>query len=244
MLNRFANCLSTRSRLSVNPENSRLAQTTALLLAALMLSACSVFQSAPEVVDTGPVEQPLPPPLLESYSEGLAMLQQLEEVDDEQERLQQQQNVLQYWQDLSSQYPQYPGIWTNLALNQYQLNSYEESLASLNKAQQINAEFCPAFKLKGMVQRELGQFNDAESSYLAAANCAPQDANIPYNLGILYDLYLGDLDKALVQYQKAQAMLSEPDETLAVWIPDLQRRTGADKADEGGESAEPQVAGE
>ncbi|WP_419810402.1 hypothetical protein [Bacterioplanoides sp.] len=223
MLNRFASRFTRKNR----AKKSRLSQATVLVLAALMLSACSVFQSAPEVVDSGPVEQPLPAELPALYAQGLSLLQDVDDAEDTSSAKQAaQQTALAHWQTLSEQYPAYPGVWTNLALSQYQMMDYDESLVSLNKAQQLDSQYCPAFKLKGLVLRELGQFRDAESSYLAAAQCDPQDANVPYNLGILYDLYLADLDKALVQYQKAQAMMAEPDEALAIWIPDLQRRSG------------------
>jgi tetratricopeptide (TPR) repeat protein len=108
------------------------------------------------------------------------------------------------------------------------MHEYQASLNSVTSAQALQPDFCPAFKLKGLVQRELGDFSGAETSYLAAMACAPQDADIPYNLGILYDLYIGDLEKALAQYQRSRTLRGQDDAMLAIWIPDLQRRTGVD----------------
>lgn len=190
----------------------------------LFLTGCSLFQPKPEIIDQGPAEKPLPEPLVERYNEGLELLQQAAAEEDSGEQQQQHQAAADFWQALSQQYPQYPGVWSNLALSHYRLGNYDASLESLVRAHDIDAEYCPAFKLKALVQRQLGKFSDAESSYLAAAECAPEDADIPYNLGILYDLYLNDLEKALVQYRKAQSLISGEDAMLAIWIPDLERR--------------------
>jgi len=229
-------CLALSASVTVRAGSAGiLMKKLSLAASVLLLSACSFLQPAPEIVDDGPKEKPLPPQLVEGYNAGLELLQDMVGEDENDEAL---QSANQHWQKLAEQFVEYPGVWTNLALTQYHLEKYQDSHASLIKALEINAEFCPTFKLKGLVERELGKFKDAEASYLAAADCDPNDADVAYNLGILYDLYMQDLEKALAQYQKAQSLLSEPDETLAVWIPDLQRRTGADKA------AQEQVAGE
>lgn len=185
----------------------------------MSLSACSLLKPKPEVVDTGPKEQPLPPALVDSYNAGLELLAEED-----------QQLALEHWSQLTEQFPQYPGNWANLAIVQYRKEQFEESLASLVQSLEIKSDFCPSFKLKGLVERELGKFQEAETSYLAAAGCDPQDANVRYNLGILYDLYMNDLPKALEQYQLAQSLMPEKDENMAVWIPDLQRRSGAPAA--------------
>lgn len=226
----------------------KLAVYTALML----MTGCSLLQPAPEIIDQGPKEQPLPPLLVEGYNAGLELLQDMDEAFSQaaeegepsgsQAANEAAETARQHWLALSEQYPEYPGVWTNLALSQYRLQQYENSHSSLLKTLDINAGFCPAFKLKGMVERELGKFTDAENSYLAAMQCDPKDADVAYNLGILYDLYMQELDKALAQYQRAQQLLGEPDATLTVWIPDLQRRTDAQKTAEA--SARSQVAGE
>ena len=250
MSNKFANVLA--NSVSARAAAS-LAKKMSLSMSVLLLSACSFLQPAPEIVDDGPKEKPLPPQLVEGYNSGLELLQEMdaqlaeaaesessEEKDsDNSESLKEAvEKANQHWQVLAEQYAEYPGVWTNLALTQYRLEQYEQSLTSLTTSLEINPGFCASFKLKGMVERELGKFQDAENSYLAALKCDPNDADVAYNLGILYDLYLHDLEKALAQYEKAQSLLAEPDATLAVWIPDLQRRTTAAKADD------KQVAGE
>ena len=44
------------------------------------------------------------------------------------------------------------------------------------------------------------------------------------NLGILFDLYLQDLEKALQQYRKYQKLTSDENTQVAGWIIDIERR--------------------
>ena len=53
---------------------------------------------------------------------------------------------------------------------------------------------------------------------------APNDAMTHYNLGILYDIYLGKTELALQHYRKYQQVLAEPDKRVGGWIKDLERR--------------------
>lgn len=191
----------------------------ASLFGLCLLSACSLLQPKPEVVDTEGAEKPLPPALVEQYNRGLDLLQDKDDIAE----------ANKHWQALTLRYPDYPGSWVNLAITQYRQQAFTESLASLDRALAIDAMFCPGFKLKGIVERELGKFKDAEQSYLSAIQCDPDDVDGYYNLGILYDLYLHDLSKALAQYQQAQALLPEKDENINVWIIDLKRRTSEQK---------------
>ena len=44
------------------------------------------------------------------------------------------------------------------------------------------------------------------------------------NLGILFDIYLQDLVKALQEYEKYQSLTQQEDSQVAGWIVDIQRR--------------------
>lgn len=185
-----------------------------LALAIFMLSGCSLFAKKPALQDSAlDFSQPIPEALTEAYNAGLLLLKKEQYADAQQQ-----------WQSTASQWPNYPGVWSNLAISQWHLEEYKEGLESSEKALDLNAEFCPALKIKALLQKENGQFLDAVSNYEKAAQCAPEDADIPYNIGIIYDLYLQDLRQALVYYNQAQELLTEENDTLAMWITDLQNR--------------------
>ncbi|MAD43957.1 MAG: hypothetical protein CMI02_18615 [Oceanospirillaceae bacterium] len=187
-----------------------------------VLSGCSLLSQAPQATDTAAGESPLPEALKEGYQQGLVLLQ------DEK-----YQQALLHWQTLTTDYADCPGCWTNLGISQYYLQNYPDSQTSFQTALALDAQFCPALKMKALAERQTGQFIQSEESYLQALKCAPDDINLHYNLGILYDLYLHDLAKALEHYRRAADLMPEKDDTLAMWITDLERRNAEQVAGEG-----------
>lgn len=185
-----------------------------LTLALLLLSGCSLFATKPKLQD-GAVDysKPIPSALTEAYNQGLELMQKEQYPEAE-----------QHWQSTASQWPQFPGVWSNLALAQWHLEQYDEGLASTEKALELNKNFCPGIKVHALLVKEKGLFKEALADYQTAALCAPKDADIPYNMGIIYDLYLQDLSQALTHYTRAQELLTEEDANLTMWIADIQNR--------------------
>lgn len=197
---------------------------SASLVLLTLLGGCSLLTPRPVPADTASTAaQPLPDALISAYQHGLVLLQG-EDADA----------ALAHWHSLSGQWPEYPGVWSNLALSHRRLQQYGDGLAAAQQALQVQDGFCPALKVQALLLRDNGRFRDAEGAYQQAMACDPQDAALPYNLGILYDLYLQDLSRALDYYRQAQVLLQEEDSTLAMWITDLQNRQTAQLAGEGG----------
>ncbi len=196
-----------------------------LPLLLLLLSGCSLLQPVPPPApEPQPVADPLTAEIEQNYQQGLALMQNNAWAD-----------AAAHWQVMLEQGAEFAGIYTNLALAQLQLQDYAAGLAAAEKSRQLDEHYCPAWKTLALLQRHNGNFAAAEQSYLKAAACAPADADIPFNLGILYDLYLQDLDNALQQYQRAQQLIGTEDGTLAMWITDLQRRQNNRVAKDGGQ---------
>ena len=85
----------------------------------------------------------------------------------------------------------------------------------------------PLLNQLGIAQRQLGQFEQARLAYEAAI-AANASVPLPHlNLAILYDLYLGDVAKAQVSYQRF-VELSPADATqLNRWLAELKGRKAA-----------------
>lgn len=75
--------------------------------------------------------------------------------------------------------------------------------------------------------REQWRMEEAEKIYLRALVAAPNSAMTHYNLGILYELYLGKQDLALKHYRRYQKVIGEPDKKVGAWIKALERESGA-----------------
>jgi len=155
----------------------------------------------------------VPTALSNLYKRGVTLMKS--------ERYPQAKNL---WLAASERYPDFPGIWVNLALSQYHVESYTEARESLTTALTLDAEFCPAHKTLGLVARELGDFPLSEQSYISAIECAPEDGNVRRNLGILYDLYMHDEQRALEQYEAAKRLYFAKDKNLEIWITNLKSR--------------------
>jgi tetratricopeptide (TPR) repeat protein len=75
----------------------------------------------------------------------------------------------------------------------------------------------------GIFLREQGRFDAAEQVYLEALTVRESDANIHRNLGILYDIYRGDRNRALQHFYRYQALSDEDTRRVSGWIADLER---------------------
>ena len=123
--------------------------------------------------------------------------------------------------------PGLPGPYVNLALIYKQDGRTNEMRAALEQAIAIAPEFAPANNELGLLLRERGEFDAAEAAYRNALAGDPGNALAHLNLGILLDLYLKRSGEALEHYTAYQTSRVEPDEVVARWIVDLERRVRA-----------------
>ncbi len=99
-----------------------------------------------------------------------------------------------------------------------------QDVPSLQAALLKAPDSVPLLNQLGIAQRQLGQFEQARQAYEAAISSSAS-APLPHlNLAILYDLYLGDVAKAQVHYQRF-VELSPGDATqLNRWLAELKGR--------------------
>ncbi len=125
------------------------------------------------------------------------------------------------------------GPHLTLALLYKTTDQPEQSESAFKQAITANADNVEAYDQYGIFLREQGQFKQAETIYLQALQKWQDSPNTHRNLGILYDLYLGDFTKALHHYRRYQELLGEPDRQVAGWIIDTERRISNTLAGDG-----------
>ncbi len=76
---------------------------------------------------------------------------------------------------------------------------------------------------EGIALRRDGQFDAARAAYRRALEVADDDAVTHRNLGILYELYLGQQDRALAHYARYSALTGSADRVVQGWIAQLER---------------------
>ncbi len=127
---------------------------------------------------------------------------------------------------MTIEYPQLSGPFANLGVIYTHQKDWPKAQSVLEEGHVKNVKNIKILNQLGLVYRHSGQFDKAEKSYLKAIKAVPEDITAYINIGILYDIYMGEFVKASAYYQKYQGMLNEPDRKVAGWIVDINRRTG------------------
>jgi len=204
---------------------------TILTLALLLLTACQsgpetapepapVVEQAPlaEASATDPDVEPAPEPEpVDFYQQFyIEAIDALKNGDTEQ--------ALVLLQQVSTDAPDKPYIFTNLGLAYFKLQKMDLAEEAFQEAISRNKKDAVAYNHLGILLRFKGQFQEARKRYQRAIAIDSDYAYAHLNLGILFDIYLQDLKMALQQYQQYQALISEEDKQVAGWIADIQRR--------------------
>jgi Flp pilus assembly protein TadD len=119
--------------------------------------------------------------------------------------------------------PQLSAPRIDLGIAYHHAGDLEAAEQQLRKALQINPEHPVVHNELGIVYRKVGRFAEARRSYEAALAIYPGFHFASRNLAILCDLYLGDMECALAQYQ-AYAETAPDDEEVTMWLADLRNR--------------------
>lgn len=138
------------------------------------------------------------------------------------------ENATQAFEQMLVAHPNLSGSALQLADIAKMQNDDVKQIAMLKKALAINPHNYVAANQLALLMREQGEFNRALALYQSAINAWPGYALSYYNLGILYDMYLGEKDKALAQFE-TYLLLQESDTSaeykqVSLWIMDLKRQ--------------------
>jgi tetratricopeptide (TPR) repeat protein len=177
-------------------------------------------KDAPEAVDAAAAPDAIPEAATLAYDRALAAMRAQNWVQAELEL-----------EQLTRDYPTYPGPLVNLAIAYKHDGRADDAAAAIERALAADPDHAAANTERGIMLREQGKFAEAEAAYRRALATDPEHALAHYNLGVLLDVYLRRPEEALEHYQVYQASLSEPDSSVTKWIVDLKRRVGGnDKA--------------
>ena len=120
----------------------------------------------------------------------------------------------------------------NLGWSRLQRRRPAEAIEHLKEGLRLKPAAIGAHNLLGLAFRESGRFAEAEQAYLDGLKAGPNHDRMHLNLGILYDLYLGETRKALTHYRRYQALQKTPDPKVAGWIVVIERALGPAAADD------------
>ena len=111
----------------------------------------------------------------------------------------------------------------DLGIAYHQAGNLEAAEAQLLEALALNPTHPVALNELGIIYRKTGRFAEARASYEAALDVYSGYHFARRNLAVLCDLYLGDLDCALENYEAYMQTVPGDDEAT-IWIADLKGR--------------------
>ena len=129
--------------------------------------------------------------------------------------------------------PTLAGPHANLGILYSHNGKPDKAIESLRQAIQLNPDRAAYYNELGMVYRREGKFDEARHSYSKAVEVDATYANAQLNLGILYDLYLHDPEKALQHYERYRELAPGEAAMVTKWIADLQQRGHASESAKG-----------
>lgn len=127
-------------------------------------------------------------------------------------------------QSLVQTQPGLSGPYLNLALAYQNMNELEQAESSFRQALLCNPDNLAIYNQYAIFLRQQGRFEESEKAYLQALEVWEQDGQTHRNIGILYDMYLGDQARALQHFHRYQSLVETEDRVVASWIADLNRQ--------------------
>lgn len=128
------------------------------------------------------------------------------------------------WNNLIKRNVQSSSIYLNLAITYNKLNDIDNAKKNFEKAIELKPNNYYAWQQLGVIERKLGNFKNSENSYIKALEIEPSDYISHINIGILYDLYLGDTKKAMQHFESAKESSKEAEKIVTPWLKELKRR--------------------
>lgn len=131
------------------------------------------------------------------------------------------------FRSLAQTHPELPGPHANLGVIQRQAGKLAEAVTELETAVRLSPRQPVYWNQLGVTYRQNGQFAKAREAYDKAIGLDPGYSAAVLNLGILYDLYLGDGQRALELYGRYLLLSPSGDATVTKWVADLKNRKPA-----------------
>jgi Flp pilus assembly protein TadD len=122
--------------------------------------------------------------------------------------------------------PRLAGAYVNLAILDELENNLPAAEAHYLKALSLNPANQTALINLALIRQQQGRFREAEVELLKAEAVNGNHPLVHYNLGVLYELYLQDPDRAIKHYRRYVGLGEVPDRQLVErWISLLERKS-------------------
>ncbi len=133
--------------------------------------------------------------------------------------------------DVEEKEPNNPKVFFSIGNMKRANGDYDEAMKYYNRALKLDPANPVILNHIGYVYKKLVEYDKAENAYLQAIVASPQYVNSYINIGILYDDFLNDDEKALFYYKKYLELGGDRKAEVNKWIMDIEKKQGAKNID-------------
>lgn len=120
--------------------------------------------------------------------------------------------------------PEQAREWSHAGLHAHQQGDVDAAIAAWRRSVALDPANATTVNNLALLLKQQNRFGEAASLLEQGLDAAPGVAELHYNLAVISELYLLDLEKALTHYQRYRVLVGEDDNLVAGWIADLERR--------------------
>ncbi|MEN8169002.1 MAG: tetratricopeptide repeat protein [Pseudomonadota bacterium] len=127
-------------------------------------------------------------------------------------------------QELIISYPRLAAAYANMGNIHLQLDDTEKAEQAWLKALELRPAWAAVYNQLGIFYRDQVRFEQALAMYQKAIESDESYANSHRNIAILYEIYLGEGEKALEYYRRYRELVGGDEREVLLWVADLERR--------------------
>jgi len=120
--------------------------------------------------------------------------------------------------------PEQAREWARKGVSAHENGDIPEAIKAWQTSVALDPTDATTVNNLALLLKQQNRFREAARLLEQGVAASPDVAQLHYNLAVISELYLLDLDGALAHYQRYRALTGEEDKLVAGWIADLERR--------------------
>ena len=124
---------------------------------------------------------------------------------------------------LTNERPDLAGPYSNLAIIALKENEPNKAIELVHLALNKNPNSPQALNMMAYLEQIKGDIKSAEKYYKQAIENDDSYSLAHYNLALLYDVYLQDIESAIPYYERYMKLINNEDKNTADWLEQIKR---------------------